>query len=115
MNEMQRKNETDAAVPIIRTERLTFVYDDSEVETAPGIKTVIPALSDVDLTVRRGEYIAILGHNGSGKSTLAKLLNMILIPTSGRIFIDGRAYLPNPVRSHHTSGVEHPNYLSNGF
>ena len=90
MNEMQRKNETDAAVPIIRTERLTFVYDDSEVETAPGIKTVIPALSDVDLTVRRGEYIAILGHNGSGKSTLAKLLNMILIPTSGRIFIDGR-------------------------
>ena len=46
-------------------------------------------LSDISLEIKKGEYVAILGHNGSGKSTLAKLLNMILSPDSGKIFIDG--------------------------
>ena len=50
----------------------------------------IPALKSVNLSVKEGEYISVLGHNGSGKSTLAKLLNLILIPTSGKIFIDGK-------------------------
>ncbi len=48
-----------------------------------------PALDGIELSVRRGEYMAVLGHNGSGKSTLAKLLNMILTPTVGKIYIDG--------------------------
>ena len=72
---------------IIRTENLSFSYDDSDLDAAPD--TQAPALSDVSLSIRRGEYVAVLGHNGSGKSTLAKLLNMILIPTSGKIYIDG--------------------------
>ena len=72
---------------IIRTENLGFTYADAdELPTAPG---ELPALSGVDLSVKRGEYVAVLGHNGSGKSTLAKLLNMILIPTVGKIYIDG--------------------------
>ena len=72
---------------IIKTENLCFVYESGEV----GDKTAdTTALSDVSLEIRRGEYIAILGHNGSGKSTLAKLLNLILIPSSGKIFIDGK-------------------------
>ncbi len=74
--------------PIIRTEHLGFTYtDDSE----DGItKVEIPALSDISISVNAGEYIAVLGHNGSGKSTFAKLLNMILVPTEGKVFIDGK-------------------------
>ena len=67
----------------IRTEHLSFVYEDEDNANA------IPALSDVNITIQKGEYVAILGHNGSGKSTLAKLLNLILLPTSGKIFVDG--------------------------
>ena len=50
---------------------------------------VVPVLNGISLSIKRGEYVAILGHNGSGKSTFAKLLNMILIPTSGHIIVDG--------------------------
>lgn len=71
---------------IIKIENLCFDYSDSEKETQ---NKKIPALSDVSFEVKRGEYIAVLGHNGSGKSTLAKLMNMILTPTSGKIYVDG--------------------------
>ena len=70
---------------IIRTEGLGFVYDDdSSVK-----RETIPALDDVNISIAEGEYVAVLGHNGSGKSTFAKLLNLILTPTVGKIFIDG--------------------------
>ena len=69
---------------IIKTENLGFVYDDGD-----EFSKEIPALSGVNISIKRGEYVAILGHNGSGKSTLAKLLNMILTPTVGKIYIDG--------------------------
>ena len=42
-----------------------------------------PALKNVSLEVKKGEYVAILGHNGSGKSTLARLINGLLMPSSG--------------------------------
>ena len=68
----------------IKVENLSFSYEsDSEART-------IPAVKDVSFDINEGEYIAILGHNGSGKSTLAKLLNFILEPTSGKIFVDGK-------------------------
>ena len=73
---------------IIKTEDLTFTYFDGDMDELNG--TEIPALKALNLSVKRGEYISVLGHNGSGKSTLAKLLNLILIPTSGKIFIDGK-------------------------
>ena len=69
---------------IIKTENLSFTYEDSDSKVRQA-----PALHNVNLTINRGEYVAILGHNGSGKSTLAKLLNMILTPTSGKIYVDG--------------------------
>ena len=73
---------------IIETQNLGFTYTDGDEEALPeGVE--IPALSDVTLKIKRGEYVAVLGHNGSGKSTLAKLLNLILTPTVGRIIIDG--------------------------
>ena len=67
----------------IRTENLCYSYEEDE---GKGVAV----LSNVSLSISRGEYVAVLGHNGSGKSTLAKLLNMILVPTSGKIYIDGR-------------------------
>ena len=73
---------------IIKTEDLTFTYFDGDIDEMDG--TEIPALKALNLSVKKGEYISVLGHNGSGKSTLAKLLNLILIPTSGKIYVDGK-------------------------
>lgn len=69
---------------IIDIQELVFQYihDHETLET--------PALSDVTLTVRRGSFVAVIGSNGSGKSTLAKNLNALLLPTSGRVLVDGR-------------------------
>ena len=65
----------------IKTENLCYSYEDENEK--------IPAVSDINLEIREGEYVAVIGRNGSGKSTFAKLLNMILEPTSGKIFVDG--------------------------
>lgn len=70
----------------IRTEGLSFTYLGDSKEL---LADEHPALSGIDLDIKQGEYVAVLGHNGSGKSTLAKLLNLILVPTEGKIFIDG--------------------------
>ena len=72
---------------LIETKGLSFTYTD-DTQVAP--MNAHPALVGVDLSVKRGEYIAVLGHNGSGKSTLAKLLSLILIPSQGEIYIDGK-------------------------
>ena len=69
---------------IIRTENLGFTYNDG----IDDVHEEIPALSGVSVNIERGSYVAILGHNGSGKSTFAKLINMILTPTVGKIFVD---------------------------
>lgn len=47
------------------------------------------ALKGVDLDIYKGEFLAILGHNGSGKSTLAKMMNALLLPTTGWVFVNG--------------------------
>ena len=67
----------------VETEHLSFSYNEDN-------DRQIPALEDVSIQVKDGEYGAILGHNGSGKSTFAKLLNMILSPDAGIIRIAGR-------------------------
>ena len=72
----------------IKVQNLRFVYTEGEGVDESG-SNFIPALKGVDLTIKKGEYVAVLGHNGSGKSTLAKLLNLILTPQSGKIYIDG--------------------------
>ena len=65
--------------PILRTEHLTFTY--------PGEPQ--PTLGDLSLEIARGSFVAVLGHNGSGKSTLAKHFNAILLPTGGKVYVDG--------------------------
>ncbi len=67
--------------PFIKTENLSFSYRGENEDNG--------VLYDINIEIPRGSFIAVLGHNGSGKSTLAKLLNMILRPSSGKIYIDG--------------------------
>ncbi len=67
----------------IHARDLCFSYTDEEGREEN------PALQNFSVDIRRGEYVAVLGHNGSGKSTLAKLLNYILEPTSGELVVNG--------------------------
>lgn len=70
------------ATNIIQTQDLHFSYTTEE-----GVAPII--LDGVDLNIEAGSFVAVLGHNGSGKSTLAKHLNAILLPTSGKVYVDG--------------------------
>ena len=70
----------------IQIKDLHFTYAKEEGKSEPDV------LCGVNLNIKRGEYVAILGRNGSGKSTLAKLLNLViddLENTSGEILVDG--------------------------
>ena len=72
---------------IIKTEDLIFdytVFDENGDETGKN-----RILTDINLSIEKGSFVAVLGHNGSGKSTLAKHFNGILLPTSGKVLVDG--------------------------
>lgn len=71
----------NSSEPFIKIEDVSFSYDDV---------MEVPALNHLSLEISEGEFVAVIGHNGSGKSTLAKLLSMIVEPTEGKIFIDGK-------------------------
>ena len=73
---------------IIKAQDLTFDYIRHDEEG--NEEGAIRAVDGVDLEVKQGDFIAILGHNGSGKSTLAKHINALLVPTSGTIWVDGK-------------------------
>lgn len=70
--------------PFIKVSQVSYSYSDNDTQEAQRV------LKDISFEINEGEFVAILGHNGSGKSTLAKLLNMILIPDSGQIFVNGK-------------------------
>ena len=67
----------------IKVENLVFDYIKSEDEST------FRAIDDVSFTVEKGSFTAIIGQNGSGKSTLAKNINGLLVPTAGKIYVDG--------------------------
>lgn len=58
------------------------------VRNEDGIKEEKYAVKDVDLQVKKGEFLVVLGHNGSGKSTIAKHMNALLVPTKGTVIVD---------------------------
>lgn len=64
---------------MIKSNELEFIYKRGDSDT--------PVLADFNLHVKDGEFVVLMGHNGSGKSTFAKLLNGILIPTSGKLYV----------------------------
>ncbi len=68
---------------VIEIRQLEFRYHNEETGED------VPVLNGIDLTVKQGEFLAVLGRNGSGKSTLAKHLNAILEPTSGKVTVVG--------------------------
>ena len=68
----------------ISVQNVTFQYD----EQREPIKDKL-VLDDVSFEVEKGAFVAVLGHNGSGKSTIAKHLNAMLVPISGKVYIDG--------------------------
>src|SRR5215218_8842763 len=76
----------------VSCERVSYSYPGSE----------RPALSEVSLDLRPGEYVGVVGPNGGGKSTLVRLLNGLLRPGSGRVLVSGRdpATEPFEVRKH---------------
>lgn len=68
---------------MIKIENVTYEYKsliDDSIQTA---------VKDLSLEVKKGEFLVILGHNGSGKSTLAKMMNGLLMPSSGHVFVKG--------------------------
>ena len=69
---------------MLQTENLRFAYpalEEGEQETL--------ALGDVDVKIEKGSFVVVLGHNGSGKSTLAKTFNAVLLPSGGRVLVEG--------------------------
>ena len=73
---------------MIKTDKLVFEYEKQDDEGR--VIGVSRAIDEVDLEVKPGQFVAILGHNGSGKSTLAKHMNAILVPTDGIMWVDGK-------------------------
>ena len=69
-------------VPVIRTQGLSKIY-------SAGTEAEVAALCGVDLTINRGEFVAIMGPSGSGKSTLMNLIGCLDTPTAGTYFCDG--------------------------
>jgi len=76
------KRGIDILEPIIKAENLGFNYINQEEEQTAALK-------DIDIEIKKGEFIVIIGHNGSGKSTLAKHINAILRPTRGIMWVKG--------------------------
>lgn len=69
---------------IIEFQNVSFRYEEDE-----GEEKLPLAVDNVNLNIKKGDFVAVLGHNGSGKSTLAKLSNSILIPEQGKVLVDG--------------------------
>ena len=64
---------------LIEIQNVSYAYEDAAAK----------ALNNASLTINDGEFVAVVGHNGSGKSTLAKHLNALLLPTEGKVLVDG--------------------------
>lgn len=77
----------DNNMGIIKTDKLVFEYIRRDEEG--NVEGITRAVDEVDIDVKKGDFVAILGHNGSGKSTLAKHINAILYPTEGTVWVDG--------------------------
>ena len=68
---------------MIKTQDLAFTYPGTEDQVNTR------ALRGVDVTIERGSFVVILGHNGSGQSTLAKTFNAVLLPSGGKVYVEG--------------------------
>ncbi|KPU26789.1 cobalt transporter ATP-binding subunit [Caloranaerobacter sp. TR13] len=67
---------------MVKMDNVTYEYTNNEEER-------IAAVKNINLEIHKGEFLVILGHNGSGKSTLAKLMNALLLPSEGKVYVNG--------------------------
>jgi len=67
---------------MLKAENLSYSYDN-------GVKKVDAVLDNLNLNIKKGEFVAVLGHNGCGKSTLAKHFNGLLLPLGGNVYVNG--------------------------
>ena len=72
---------------IVKAENLTFEYIRRDEEG--NVEGITTAVDNVNMSIKPGDFIAILGHNGSGKSTFAKHINALVFPTEGSVWVDG--------------------------
>jgi len=70
---------------MIKCINVSFKY----IKNSEGLNEEKYAIRDVNLDVRKGEFLVVLGHNGSGKSTLAKHMNSLVVPSEGTVIVDG--------------------------
>jgi energy-coupling factor transporter ATPase len=72
---------------MIKASKLAYEYIRRDEEG--NVEGIVRAIDGIDLDIKKGDFVAILGHNGSGKSTVAKEINAILEPTEGVLFVNG--------------------------
>ncbi len=77
-----RKETGSTMENIITFDRVSYTYEEEQ-------RDPFPVIQDLSLSIKKGEFVVILGHNGSGKSTLAKLCNGLLQPQSGEVSVAG--------------------------
>ncbi len=70
----------------IKVEDVTFGYF---IDLEDGQEIALNVINNVSFDIKKGDFVALLGHNGSGKSTMAKLFNALNLPQSGKIYVDG--------------------------
>lgn len=68
----------------LQADNVTFAYESQE-----NRETLAEVLHSVTIHIEKGEFVALLGHNGSGKSTMAKQFNAMLLPSGGKVYVDG--------------------------
>lgn len=79
--------ELEKIVGIVQAKDLTFEYIRRDEEG--NVEGITTAVDNVNIDIKAGDFVAVLGHNGSGKSTFAKHLNALVMPTEGAVYVDG--------------------------
>lgn len=79
--------EQETVMGIVEAKNLTFEYIRRDEEG--NVEGITTAVDNVNIDIKAGDFVAVLGHNGSGKSTFAKHLNALVMPTEGTVYIDG--------------------------
>lgn len=77
----------DNNIDMVKAQNLVFEYIRRDEEG--NVESITRAVDNVEIEIKKGDFVAILGHNGSGKSTFAKHINAILIPTEGTLWVNG--------------------------
>lgn len=77
----------DNSMDMVKSKDLVFEYIRRDEEG--NVESITRAVDNVDIEIKKGDFVAILGHNGSGKSTFAKHINAILVPTEGSLWVNG--------------------------